>query len=123
MAPKNNAVQNKIAVICKDYDAFSKFMKTYQISMYSKARAKFWTNKGATEYFMMAEELIHGFPINGIIMLEGCADKFNVYMAATGMVALGQITEAELEREQEIHDIINVAPEEVVHEGEKNDQT
>ena len=109
-------VQNKFAVITKDVDSFNAFMKTFSISMYSKARQKFWIHKGATEYMRLTFEGQLPELLTGVIMLDGCADKFDLYLSACARIgAAATITESELAAEAKAADVISLMQEEPTH--------
>lgn len=98
-----SAVVNRIAVIAPDANAFFALMKNYNISMYSKAKCKFWTHKGATEYFLASSESLRGYQINGILMTEGCQDMVQLYLDAhANLNGPPQITQAEKDAAAEV---------------------
>lgn len=100
-------VVNRIAVIAPSLDAFFGLMKNYNISMISKARKKFWTNKGATEYLFLEGGPICSPPPNEVIMLSGCEDKVGLYLDVCAAIrAPIQLTEAEMEAEAAVEDAL-----------------
>jgi hypothetical protein len=110
-------VQNRYAVITKDIFSFNNFMKTFTISMFSKARQKFWIHKGATEYMRITEKGQIPSSLSGVIMLDG--GDIQLYLdacAAVGGPAV--VTEAELAAEQKTADVINLINGEVSHDKE-----
>lgn len=112
-------VQNRYAVITKDIFSFNNFMKTFTISMFSKARQKFWIHKGATEYMRITEKEQIPSSLSGVIMLDGCENNIQLYLdacAAVGGPAV--VTEAELATEQKTADVINLINGEVAHDKE-----
>jgi len=114
-----STVQNKYAVITKDVDAFNSFMKTFTISMYSKARQKFWIHKGATEYLRITEETQVPDGLSGVIMLDGCQNYIPLYLAACAAIrGPGVLTDAEREADQKTADVINLINGEVSHDKE-----
>lgn len=96
-------IVNRIAVIAPNQTAFFALMKNYNISMYSKAKCKFWTHKGATEYFLADSERLRAYRINGILMTEGCQDMWQLYLDANAALnGPPSITEAEKETDAEV---------------------
>jgi len=104
---QNDKVINKIAVIAKDRDAFFSFMKPFQISMFSKAKDKFWINKGATEYFLVTSEK-PGAVFSDVIMLGGCTNQLNLYVALQACIGATATTNAEADRDAELSEVINL---------------
>jgi hypothetical protein len=106
-------VQKRIAVICKDDVAFQNFMSQFQISMFSRKNKKFWTNKGSVEYFMLVNNTLP--EITNVIMLDGCQDKFDLYLTANSKCIVGELTEGEKQKHLQLVDVINTMPEEATH--------
>jgi len=115
-----STVQNRFAVITKDIDSFNAFMKTFTLSMYSKARQKFWIHKGATEYLRIVEGTQIPSSLSGVIMLDGCENYIQLYLDACAVVGgPAALTEAEQLAEQKAADVINLMNGEVDHGREK----
>lgn len=115
---KHLPVQNRIGVIAKDNNAFFEFMRPFSISLFSKNKNKFWINKGTTEYFLIDDSHVGvaRTSLTGVIMLDGCQDKFDLYIQACRLIGTIELTEAEKERENEVNEIINISPQEVDHD-------
>jgi hypothetical protein len=98
-----STVVNRIAVIAPNKEAFFSLMKNYNISMYSNARNKFWTHKGATEYFLLNEETqLRGTTVNEVLMLSGCSNQWSLYNSACESVLFGgpmATTQAQIDAE------------------------
>lgn len=111
IAPKQKPVTKRVAVICKDESSFGDFMSNFQISMMSRAKFKFWTNKGTTEYFMVTHlGQLHN--IQSVIMTEGCSELMGYYLAADKAVQAGLAAPVE---EETIEDLVSLKQEEVAH--------
>lgn len=105
-----SAVVNRIAVIAPNKEAFFALMKNYNISMYSNSRNKFWTHKGATEYFLLKDEIqLRGLVVNEVLMLSGCSNQWGLYNSACESVLFNgpmQVTQAQLDAEVAVEEAL-----------------